>query len=335
MAVSALTNGLPSPSPSPSPRSPSSARPKYIFKLCAGVPKNHGDGGASSMAAPPADGETGTQVGDLPEECLALAIALTSPRDACRAAAVSPAFRAAADSDAVWRRFLPDDLLAPGAANAGGGGGRKHAYLRLCDAANAAHVGGGGGCRVWVERASGGRCYAVPARALSLPWDDGELSWRWTPHPRSRFGEVAELVSCTALDIHGRLPAAAALTPATPYAAYLVYGTEEAHRGLSYPDQETAVAVGGGVVARHAVCLCPGDDTAARRRSGLVVARGGRRPRRPAERGDGWWEMEMGRLCLGGGVGGEEEEVVASFEVMGWHPKSGLIVEGIEFRPVG
>ena len=28
------------------------------------------------------------------------------------------------------------------------------------------------------------------------------------------------------------------------------------------------------------------------------------------------------------------EEVVASFEVLGWYPKRGLILEGIEFRPV-
>lgn len=82
-----------------------------------------------------------------------------------------------------------------------------------------------------------------------------------------RFAEVAELVDCTCLDIYGSLPLAA-LTPATVYAAFLVYGTapEGAYRGLSYPDQETAVAVGGQVVARHAVCLPP-----PRRRRGAQV----------------------------------------------------------------
>ncbi|XP_062192442.1 uncharacterized protein LOC133895929 [Phragmites australis] len=48
-----------------------------------------------------------TQVGDLPEVCLVHAIALTSPRDACRCAAVSLAFHAAAESDHVWCNFLP------------------------------------------------------------------------------------------------------------------------------------------------------------------------------------------------------------------------------------
>ncbi|PUZ50109.1 hypothetical protein GQ55_6G033300 [Panicum hallii var. hallii] len=277
-----------------------------------------------------------TQLGDLPEACLAQAIALTSPRDACRCAAVSPAFRAAADSDHVWRAFLPPQLdrkptvvlqPAPPAARSKS---KKEAYLGLCDAAGAAALDGeDGGCRVWLERATGARCYALSARRLSLPWDDGEFCWKFAPHPRSRFAEVAELVDCTCLDIYGALPAAA-LTPAAPYAAYFVYGTADGgHRGLSYPDQETAVAVGGRVVARHAVCLRPDDAEARKFRGG-----GEDEPRRPRLREDGWWEVEMGRLgeVMTSAAGGEE--VVASFEVLGWYPKRGLIVEGIEFRPV-
>nr|CAB3482145.1 unnamed protein product [Digitaria exilis] len=53
--------------------------------------------------------------------------------------------------------------------------------------------------------------------------------------------------------------------------------------------------------------------------------------RGPRRREDGWWEMEMGRLSVAGD--GEGEEVVASFEVLGWYLKRGLVVEGIEFRP--
>ncbi|CAL5010051.1 unnamed protein product [Urochloa decumbens] len=283
------------------------------------------------MAAQPASSggaEAATQLGDLPEECLAQAIALTSPRDACRIAAVSPAFRAAADSDHVWRAFLPREspavvLLQPAAKS------KKEAYLGLCDAGSAVTVGDDGGCRMWLDKATSARCYALSARRLSLPWDDGEFCWKFTPHPRSRFGEVAELVDCTCLDIYGTLPSSS-LTPATTYAAYFVYGAAAAaaeggagggHRGLSYPDQETAVSVGGRVVDSHDVCLLPPDGGAAGVR------------RRPRRREDGWWEMEMGRLVISGGET-EEQEVTASFEVLGWHPKRGLLVEGIEFRPV-
>ncbi|PUZ41144.1 hypothetical protein GQ55_9G480100 [Panicum hallii var. hallii] len=285
-----------------------------------------------------------TQVGDLPEVCLAHAIALTSPRDACRCAAVSPAFRATADSDHVWRRFLPPghrgasvSVHPPQGQQAPKPAGSKDAYLRLCDAGAAVPVGEGSGTqRLWLDRASGARCYMLSARALSLPWDDGEFSWRWTLHPLSRFGDVAELVECTSLDIYARIPAAE-LTPATTYAAYLVYGVAEGHRGLSYPDQETTVALGGARVApaRHAVCLHP-DEAEARKFRAVSRGTGDEEPRRPRLREDGWSEMEMGRLRTPGNGGRQAagEEVVVSFEVLGWYPKRGLILEGIEFRPV-
>ncbi|KAK3121017.1 hypothetical protein QOZ80_8BG0644830 [Eleusine coracana subsp. coracana] len=276
-----------------------------------------------------------TQVSDLPESCLAYAIARTTPRDACRLAAVSPAFRAAADSDHVWRSFIPDDHHRSVSSDRPAAKARKKdAYLGLCDGGGVPVDGEG--CRVWLEKASGAKCYALAARRLSLPWDDGEYSWKWTPHPSSRFGEVVELVDCTCLDIYGRL-SAAALTPASSYAAYLVYGTAEGHRGLSYPDQETTVAVGGRVLECHSVCLRPDDaETRKFRRTGHGedgVAAAREEPRGPRRREDGWWEMEMGRLQTTDTVG-EEEEVVASFEVFGWYPKRGLIIEGIEFRPV-
>lgn len=149
-----------------------------------------------------------------------------------------------------------------------------------------------------------------------------------------RFGEVAQLVNCTCLDIYGRLPAAA-LTPATAYAAYLVFGTADGHRGLSFPDQETTVAVGGRVASRHAVCLRP-DDADAHRFRGVGLGDGDDGgPRRPTRRVDGWSEVEMGRLHTDEAMAmAKDDEVVASFEVLGWYPKRGLIVEGIEFRPV-
>ena len=48
----------------------------------------------------------------LPEGCIAHIASLTTPRDACRLCLVSSIFRSAADSDAVWERFLPPDCLS-------------------------------------------------------------------------------------------------------------------------------------------------------------------------------------------------------------------------------
>ncbi|KAG5532816.1 hypothetical protein RHGRI_027190 [Rhododendron griersonianum] len=43
----------------------------------------------------------------LPEGCIANVASLTSPQDACRLAVVGSTFKSAAESDAVWERFLP------------------------------------------------------------------------------------------------------------------------------------------------------------------------------------------------------------------------------------
>ncbi|XP_047073570.1 putative F-box protein PP2-B12 [Lolium rigidum] len=268
--------------------------------------------------------EETTRFDDLPVSCVAHVLALTSPRDVCRCAAVSPS--------ATRERFVPADYLAILLRSSSGRSpppsSKKKAYLRLSD--NAVQVGDGCDTAVWLARGSGAKCVALSARKLSLSWDDGEFSWRWTPHPLSRFPEVAQLVGCTGLDIYGRLPVSA-LTPATNYAAYLVFSVADVgHRGLSFPDQETTVVVGGRAASSRAVCLCLNEEEEPRKFRGVVDADGVRRPER---RDDGWSEMEMGRLRVDETVAAEEG-VVVSFEVLGWYPKHGLIVEAVKFRPL-
>lgn len=45
----------------------------------------------------------------LPEGCVSKILLFTSPSEACKSSLVSPLFRAALESDAVWEKFLPDD----------------------------------------------------------------------------------------------------------------------------------------------------------------------------------------------------------------------------------
>ena len=52
------------------------------------------------------------ELSELPEGCISDIVSLTSPKDACRVCAVSHIFRAAAESNAVWERFLPSDYQA-------------------------------------------------------------------------------------------------------------------------------------------------------------------------------------------------------------------------------
>ena len=79
---------------------------------------------------------TGTcEIAPLPEDLLSAALALTTPRDACRAVAVSRAFRDAAGSDAVWARFVPRDLppIAAGELAGPAPPSKKEWFLRLSD----------------------------------------------------------------------------------------------------------------------------------------------------------------------------------------------------------
>ena len=72
----------------------------------------------------------------LPEGCISDIVSLTSPRDACRICAVSPMFRAAAESDAVWDRFLPSDykaIIARSSSSPLNFSSKKQLYLTLSD----------------------------------------------------------------------------------------------------------------------------------------------------------------------------------------------------------
>ncbi|KAI0510241.1 hypothetical protein KFK09_010842 [Dendrobium nobile] len=123
----------------------------------------------------------------LPEECVAHAISLTSPRDACRSEAVSAAFRSAASSDKVWRSFLPSDyaeMLARAVDRV------EFGSITTQSSSTAE------GCRAdalcwqgfFVDREIGVKCFILPARELRIVWAQGDTPqyWRWIHHPESR-----------------------------------------------------------------------------------------------------------------------------------------------------
>lgn len=74
----------------------------------------------------------------LPEGCIADVLALTSPRDVCRMSAVASVFLSAAESDALWERFLPADYREIIARSSESSSWRhfsskKELYFSLCD----------------------------------------------------------------------------------------------------------------------------------------------------------------------------------------------------------
>ncbi|CAH2068002.1 unnamed protein product [Thlaspi arvense] len=69
---------------------------------------------------------------NLPEDCIAKILSLTTPRDVCRLSAVSRIFSSAADSDDVWNHFLPSEFPA-GFAAPEGLPTRKRLFFSLVD----------------------------------------------------------------------------------------------------------------------------------------------------------------------------------------------------------
>ncbi|PKA53391.1 F-box protein [Apostasia shenzhenica] len=150
----------------------------------------------------------------LPRDCLSLVLALTSPRDSCRSAAVSTAFLSAAASDAVWERFLPPDLVAilSRAVDPPSFTSRRELYFHLCH--HPILIDGGrkvvslfflffifrtttgphsshrksvsiSSQSFWLERKTGAKCYEVGARDLSISWSNDPRYWGWHLVPES------------------------------------------------------------------------------------------------------------------------------------------------------
>ncbi|KAM0828787.1 hypothetical protein ACQ4PT_067318 [Festuca glaucescens] len=210
----------------------------------------------------------------LPEELLAAVISLTSPPDACRVAAVSQAFLAAADSDAAWCRFLPRDL--PRFVNAYERSfvalpSCKARFLHLSD--DPALLLGrvtvryaqspavrpspspwqaailltqiipllllrrNNQCvcswlmqRMWLDKATGGKCYMLSARALDISWGDAPNRWRWIhldvlhdiKTGKRIASEAAQLLHVAWLEVRGKIESRM-LSPNYAYGVYLVF----------------------------------------------------------------------------------------------------------------
>ncbi|KAE8799809.1 F-box protein PP2-B10 [Hordeum vulgare] len=255
------------------------------------------------------------EIARLPEELVSAALSRTSPRDACRAAAVSPAFRAAADSDAVWACFLPPlaDLPPPVHGEPLPPGGKKDVFLRL---SGSSVLLPGGLLSMWLDRETGAKCYMVSATELSIAWRDTPQYWTWTPLDDSRFSESPHLEFVFWLEISGKIHSNM-LSAGSAYSAFIVYKLADHTCGLDSP-QDASVSVRGIDLVRK-VCLQPNPQ---RSHAEDVVL--------PRRRGDGWMELELGEFVCEGDEDGDVSFGLAETKCL--NAKSGLIIQGIELR---
>lgn len=263
----------------------------------------------------------------LPEGCISEILSLTSPGDASRASAISVGFKLAADSDAVWQRFLPPDYpeiiarsVSPVVFDT-----KKELYFLLCDSPILID---GGKLLFWLAKLSGKKCYMMGAKELSIAWDDDRRYWEWRPIPESRFSQVAVLNYVFWLEVRGKVEARM-LSPETTYTAYLVFRLDAESSGLDALAKasvrflhETEQSV---EAETSNVCL----ETPSRRSNWFGSVQ--ECDRLPKNRMDGWMEIELGEFYNDKGDDGQVEMMLKETEQLHW--KSGLIVEGIELRP--
>ncbi|KAG8372767.1 hypothetical protein BUALT_Bualt12G0101100 [Buddleja alternifolia] len=249
----------------------------------------------------------------LSEDCVCEILSRTSQLDASRCAVISKGFNSAVESDIVWHKFLPSDYseIVSRSVSPVVYRNNKELYFTLCHSPILLDAGK---LSFSLEKRSGKKCYMIGAKELSIAWGETPMYWKWPSHTDSRFSEVALLRFVCWLDIRGKIETQM-LSPNTLYGAYLVFKLTERAYGL-----ESAKSIVR-VVNDEADCD-------AEERASYVQLQG---EGVPVRRGDGWMEIEMGNIYNDEGGDGEVEARL--IEIWELHGKSGLIVEGIEFRP--
>ncbi|KAK4406094.1 F-box protein PP2-B1 [Sesamum angolense] len=168
----------------------------------------------------------------------------------------------------------------------------------------------------FLDASSGKNCFTLGAARLVF----SSQRWDMISHPKSRFSEVSTLPTHSRrtlkFDIRGRIKTQM-LSPNTPYAAYLVF--ELAH------SNDTKLHL-----AYTTIRLLHGDQSdshhSKRRDHGIVSFE-----RPDTCRADGWMEIQLGSFNVDEGGEGEVEVRIVE---LARHKMDGLIVEGIEFRPI-
>nr|CAN62661.1 hypothetical protein VITISV_027495 [Vitis vinifera] len=178
----------------------------------------------------------GVDLSALPEGCIARILACTSPRDACRMSVVSPEFLSAAESDALWQTFLPDDYqeIIGGSSESSARldfSSKKELFFRLC---NSPLLIDGGKKSFWLDKESGKKCYMLAGRELTIIWSSIPI-----------FSEVANLKLVWWLEINGKMNTCI-LSPRTNYVVYLVFQRNDRFHGFEGNPIEASVGIVGG-----------------------------------------------------------------------------------------
>ncbi|KAF3336544.1 F-box protein PP2-B10 [Carex littledalei] len=158
----------------------------------------------------------------------------------------------------------------------------------------------------------------ITARNLKIEHSEKYEHWEWVNDPReTRFTELAELLQVWWFSIKARKNFLE-LSANTKYGVYLIFRTKQDSEGLD-AIQKASVSVGRKGLKKY-VCLKP--TTAMPPSIGL-----------PIKRSDGWTELELGQFECDNATG-DKDAVISIEETKDDNKKTGLIVAGIEIRPI-
>ncbi|KAL1561628.1 F-box protein PP2-B11-like [Salvia divinorum] len=248
----------------------------------------------------------------LPEDCISEILSYTSAADASRSSAASKELRSAAENDVVWERHLPlgyQEIISK-AASPLKYATKKDLYFSLSDSPILIDQGK---MSFSIDKRSGRKCFMVGARELLISWKG---CWDFIPNPLSRFSEVAKLRSMGWIHIQGKIKTEI-LSKNTMYAAYLVF-LLESKEGLRSSNTVLRLTLNDKSKTNSSIKK----ERIESRETGKIAKM----------RGDGWLEIEMGRFYNSSDDEGEVEAWLT--EINSPYDKSGLIVHGIEFRPL-
>ncbi|KMT14258.1 hypothetical protein BVRB_4g076140 [Beta vulgaris subsp. vulgaris] len=282
---------------------------------------------------------------ELPEDCVSTILSLCSPQDVCRSAAACSELRSAAELDCVWESFLPVDyheIISRADPSLLKFRTKKELFFLFC---NSVLIDGGN--KIFnLDRFSGLKSYVLSARDLSIAWANAPLYWSWKNSPDSRFKENVELRTTSWLEIHGYLKMKM-LSPRTTYGAYLIFKVSERAYGLDIMPMEVSVKVDNDLVCHNTMYLRQDFGNKHHiqwllyyNRTEILTSRVNQGLDNsilihPGVRDDGWTEIELGQFFCGGSCSDHNKVVKMSLmEIKGHHLKGGLIVEGIEIRPL-
>lgn len=145
-----------------------------------------------------------TRLGDIPESCVALVLMYLDPVEICSLARLNRAFRGASSADFIWESKLPSNYRyvleklfhnddTPLNVT------KKDIYAML----SRPNPFDGGTKEVWLDKNTGGVCYSISSKALTITGIDDRRYWNHLLTEESRFHSVAYLHQTWWLEVDG------------------------------------------------------------------------------------------------------------------------------------